>query len=180
MEKKIYILVGPSASGKTTLGRFLQENGVEELVSHTTRAKREGEKEGVTYYYIDKGKFDELEKVEKTVYDGNFYCLSVEEIESKLEDNDKVFVIMDRYGINEMLASEYEDALEIVYIEVGYIDMLLRLMARDGIFRAIKRFYHALINKEFSNEDIADRIIKNEEGNLDRTKRELLDFINNS
>jgi guanylate kinase len=180
MDKKIYILIGPSASGKTTLGRFLQDNGVEELVSHTTRDMRDGEEEGLTYYYTTRDKFDGLKKVEKTVYDGNFYCLSAKEIESKLEDNDRVFVIMDRYGTNEMLESEYNDLIEVVYIKVGYVDILMRLMSRDGIIKAFRRFYHALVNKEFNNGDIADRIIENNEGNLEKTKRELMDFINNS
>jgi len=50
--KKIYILVGASASGKTTVENKLIENGfVERVVSHTSRAIRETEKEGIDYYF---------------------------------------------------------------------------------------------------------------------------------
>lgn len=41
--KKIFILVGPSGSGKDTLGSFLIQEGIPELISHTTREMRKGE-----------------------------------------------------------------------------------------------------------------------------------------
>jgi len=68
----IYILIGPSGSGKTAIGN---NSGLVELKSHTTRNKREGENEGNPYYFITEEEFFELDKVEETEYNGNYYCL---------------------------------------------------------------------------------------------------------
>lgn len=59
----ILVLVGESASGKTTLAKMLEEKaGFERVITYTTRNMREGEQNGVDYNFIDKAKFDELVK----------------------------------------------------------------------------------------------------------------------
>lgn len=161
--KNIYVLLGASATGKTTLGRFLQDKGIEELVSHTTREMREGEEDGKTYYYINKKEFNDIEKVEWTFYDGNNYCLSVKEIEGKLEENDDVFVIMDREGIEMLKESRYEDIIKVIYIECNFLTVVKRLLERDGVIKGIRRLIHAIRTGEFNNEDIADKVIYNED-----------------
>lgn len=53
MKPTIIAIVGASGSGKTYLSKLLQaEFGVFLIVSYTTRAKREGEIEGIDHYYI--------------------------------------------------------------------------------------------------------------------------------
>ena len=52
MKKTIINLIGPSGAGKTTLGRELIKIGVPELVSHTSRDVRDGEIDGVSYYFV--------------------------------------------------------------------------------------------------------------------------------
>eukprot|EP00768_Dysnectes_brevis_P006252 gnl/Dysnectes_brevis/484_a537_7085.p1 GENE.gnl/Dysnectes_brevis/484_a537_7085~~gnl/Dysnectes_brevis/484_a537_7085.p1 ORF type:complete len:209 (+),score=36.61 gnl/Dysnectes_brevis/484_a537_7085:155-781(+) len=64
------VLNGPSGAGKSTiLGRVLPEfPGVFDFsVSHTTRAPRAAEREGVDYHFVDKTRFLELEKT------GNYF-----------------------------------------------------------------------------------------------------------
>ena len=52
--KKLFILVGASASGKTTVENQLIDAGyVDRVVSHTSREIRETETEGVDYYFTD-------------------------------------------------------------------------------------------------------------------------------
>lgn len=59
---KIIALLGKSASGKDTiyqeLKKVLKEKGVEEIVPYTSRAMREGEAEGVNYYFRDNEFFE--------------------------------------------------------------------------------------------------------------------------
>jgi guanylate kinase len=60
--KKIFIIVvGPSGSGKTTLiEKFLENHkDFEFLITSTTRKKREGEINGIDYYFFDENKFKE-------------------------------------------------------------------------------------------------------------------------
>ena len=58
----LIVVSGPSGAGKSTiLARVLAE--MEQLrfsVSHTTRAPREGETEGVQYHFATPGEFDRI------------------------------------------------------------------------------------------------------------------------
>ncbi|MEA4831460.1 MAG: guanylate kinase [Oscillospiraceae bacterium] len=76
---KILIISGCAGSGKGTVIRLLMEkhNNFQYSVSLTTRAPRDGEKEGVNYYFVTRERFTEAikngELVEYTEYCGNFY-----------------------------------------------------------------------------------------------------------
>ena len=52
----LYIISAPSGAGKTSLVKALLERlaGVAVSVSHTTRAARPGEQDGVDYHFTDK------------------------------------------------------------------------------------------------------------------------------
>ena len=57
---KCIIFSAPSGSGKTTLVKSLLKNSELNLcfsISATTRKKREGEKEGLDYFYMSKDMF---------------------------------------------------------------------------------------------------------------------------
>lgn len=95
------VLVGPSASGKTDLGKYLcKEYCLIKAITHTTRAPRKGEKDGVDYYFVTEEEFSSLLShdsfVETTFYNGHHYGSSKKEI-----DDDKVIVVdpvgMDAY-----------------------------------------------------------------------------------
>jgi len=76
----LFCLIGPTAGGKTTLGaRMLAENKASLVlsVSATSRAPREGEREGEAYYFlsredfqkkIDQGEFFEWEETHGNLY----------------------------------------------------------------------------------------------------------------
>ena len=55
----VLVLSGPSGSGKSTLARRLvaEHDGVVFSVSATTRERRQGEQEGVEYYFLSREKF---------------------------------------------------------------------------------------------------------------------------
>ncbi|NIO48933.1 MAG: guanylate kinase [Candidatus Aminicenantes bacterium] len=85
----LFVITGPSGCGKTTLVRQVMENveDVQFSVSHTTRKKRNSEKEGKDYYFVSKSEFEQMIKEEKfaewTVIHGNHYGTSKREIEKK-------------------------------------------------------------------------------------------------
>jgi len=79
----IYIVMGPSGSGKTLVGEYLKEKGMKELVSHATRAPRQGEVDGISYHFVDVLTFQETEKVEESAYAGNWYGVSKKEVAEK-------------------------------------------------------------------------------------------------
>lgn len=54
MKRTLVTLTGPSCTGKSTVARKLVELGFVELISTTTRTPRQGEVEGVHYYFRSK------------------------------------------------------------------------------------------------------------------------------
>lgn len=75
----VFVISGPSGSGKGTVVEILRKKypNVGVSVSATSRAPREGEIEGVNYYYKTREQFEELirngEVLEYTEYNGNYY-----------------------------------------------------------------------------------------------------------
>ena len=87
----LFIVTGPSGAGKgTVLGRLLPT--MEQLqysVSATTRAPREGEEDGVNYYFLNRNDFlnmvDRGEFLEYAEYVGNFYGTPAGPVDECLE-----------------------------------------------------------------------------------------------
>ncbi len=75
----VFVISGPSGSGKGTVLKVLREiyDGFAVSVSATTRSPREGERDGVEYFFKTREEFEELirnkEVLEYTEYNGNYY-----------------------------------------------------------------------------------------------------------
>ena len=75
----VFVISGPSGSGKGTVLKVLREMYTDFAVSisATTRAPREGEQNGVEYFFKTREEFEALikneEVLEYTVYNGNYY-----------------------------------------------------------------------------------------------------------
>ncbi len=85
-QPKTFVISAPSGTGKTTLNRRLVEEhpDVEISISHTTRARREKEIEGVHYYYVNEAKFQDIINqnrfLEWANVHGNLYGTTINEI----------------------------------------------------------------------------------------------------
>lgn len=67
---KIYCVMGKSSSGKDTIYKMLLEDrelSLQTIVPYTTRPMREGEKEGVEYYFCDEERLAKLEASGKVI-----------------------------------------------------------------------------------------------------------------
>lgn len=174
-QSKILLLCGVSGSGKSTLGIYLETLGIPQLVSHATRQKREGEIDGVTYYYVTEKEFDEISgKLERTEYAGNKYCLTKEEVERHTED--LVYCIVDANGIQQIQYNYGKENVVVIYIYVNYGTMRERLEARgDSEDEIKKRIDYAIKNNEMERDfDLADYYITND--NLETSKK-VLEYI---
>ena len=172
--KRIFILLGPSGAGKTTLGGYLKELGIPELVSHTTRPMREGEVDGISYYFVSKEEFDTLEKDEFSNYGGSFYCLSKKEIENKFKDYDTVFAITDINGVKQ-LKEKYPE-IKVIFITIPLEEMEKRMRDRKDTEENIqKRLRNAIENKEHDNIKYADYVIENFD--LEVSKQKIRDIV---
>lgn len=76
---ELIVVSGPSGAGKSTVISRVMENNSSVVfsVSATTRAPREGERDGVDYFFIDRGHFEVMiengELLEHAQYVGNYY-----------------------------------------------------------------------------------------------------------
>lgn len=111
------VLSGPSGSGKGTIVKKLVENNKAILsVSATTRAPREGEQEGIHYFYKTKVEFEKMVKnnelLEYAEFCGNYYGTPKDFIEQKTSE-----------GIDVILEIEVQGALQVkeIYPEAVFI-----------------------------------------------------------
>lgn len=76
---KLIVISGPSGAGKSTVIKLLMDANPNIVfsVSATTRPPREGEVDGVNYYFVDKPRFEEMiekgELLEYAKYVDNYY-----------------------------------------------------------------------------------------------------------
>ena len=121
MKGQILIISGPSGSGKSTLlGRLLkEENDLYFSISSTTRAPRQGETEGVNYYFINKDKFkkgiDAGEFLEWAFVHGNYYGTSLKPVLKALEEGKIAIFDIDVQGFN-IAKSKFAENITSVFI----------------------------------------------------------------
>lgn len=80
----IITLTGPTCAGKSELEECLVQLGLRRAISHTTRARRPGERNGVDYHFVTEAEFRRMEHtglmVETNEFGGFLYGKSVQEL----------------------------------------------------------------------------------------------------
>lgn len=128
-EKRIFVLVGPSGSGKTTIGNELSKYGIKKLITTTTRPPRDGERDGVDYYFIDKDTLSDDAFLERTSYSGQLYGLTKAEVNTALATHQAVHVAMDKNGAKAMLQT-YPEETFVIFIQASPQLLEKRMYAR--------------------------------------------------
>ena len=104
----LFVISAASGAGKTSLVKSVlqQVSGVEVSVSHTTRAAREGEVDGVDYHFIDKTAFQAMvdggEFFESATVFGNMYGTSRQHIQQQLKKGGDVILEIDWQGAQQI------------------------------------------------------------------------------
>jgi guanylate kinase len=130
----IFVVSGPSGCGKSTLiGRVLgRRPDLRFSVSHTTRARRRGERDGRDYRFVTDAAFERMAArggfAEWAVVHGRRYGTSKAEIESKGRGGDLVLDV-DVQGARSIRAL-YKDAVTVFVLPPRYAELRRRLLAR--------------------------------------------------
>ena len=132
---RLIIVSAPSGAGKTSLvGALLtQDKTLVVSVSHTTRAKRPKESDGVDYYFIDPRTFatmvDDGAFLEHAEVFGNRYGTSRHAVAEELARGHDVVLEIDWQGAR-MIRAEFLDTYDIFILPPSLTELAARLKAR--------------------------------------------------
>ena len=132
-------MASPSGGGKTTLIREamnkLEARGVAAhfSVSHTTRPPRSNESDGVHYHFVDRSAFEAMaargDFLEWAEYAGNLYGTSRDEVESRLDAGQDVFLDIEVQGANQV-KTKIPTVVKIFVYPPSYEVLKARLVGR--------------------------------------------------
>lgn len=100
----LFVLSGPSGVGKGTVRKalFEKDTALHYSISMTTRNMREGEQEGIDYFYRSKEEFEQMIKdnqlLEHAQYVGNYYGTPRQYVEETLLKGKDVFLEIEVQG----------------------------------------------------------------------------------
>lgn len=108
MKGSLFVISAPSGAGKTSLVKALVGNvdSIGVSVSHTTRAQRPGEVDGVNYHFTDRDTFQAMigrgEFLEQAEVFGNLYGTSKTWVEQTLHGGQDVILEIDWQGAQQV------------------------------------------------------------------------------
>lgn len=132
----LIVVSGPSGSGKGTLLRQLQRDGenICYSVSATTRPPREGEQDGVSYFFVSRQEFEDKikkgEMLEFTTYCGNYYGTPRDYVCSMLDRGCDVILEIDVVGALKLM-EHGEQAVYIFIMPPSMRELKSRLVGRN-------------------------------------------------
>ena len=201
IDKGMLITVsGPSGSGKgTVLGELIKKrDDVKISVSMTTRQKRNGEIDGVNYYFVTKEYFEkkinESSMLEYAQYAGNYYGTPKEPVDEMLKAGKAVILEIDVQGADK-IKEIYPNVIRIFIMppSVSVLERRLRgrntedeetinhrLVIAKGEMRMASEYDFIVINDELDSavKDV-ETIIDAERLKASRNKIILSEVINN-
>jgi len=165
----LYIISAPSGAGKTSLVKALLErlSGVVVSVSHTTRAPRPGEQDGVDYHFINKVEFERMVEsgdfLEHAQVFDNYYGTRRATVLERLEADEDVILEIDWQGARQV-SEAFPQAVKIFILPPSREALQQRLMSRgqdsdqvisrrmaDAIneMRPYEEYHYLIFNDEF-------------------------------
>lgn len=169
MTGKIYVITGPSGVGKGTLCKRLLEADTNLCISisATSRPRREGEEDGVNYFFKSREEFKELiqagdQLLEWAEYNNNYYGTPRVYVESKLYTGRSVLLEIETKGAL-MVKRQYADAC-LIFIAPPHMDELeSRLRGRGTETEADIANRLEISRQEMAMQDQFDYVLVNDD-----------------
>lgn len=176
----LFIVTAPSGAGKTSLVQALVEStdALCVSVSHTTRAPREAEVDGVNYNFVSQEQFFAMREAQEffesaEVY-GNFYGTSKTWVNEQLDAGTDVILEIDWQGARQV-REQHPEACSIFILPPSLQALTERLTGRgqDDADTIARRMQQAVA--EISHVEEADYIVVNDD--FDKALSELRGLV---
>ncbi len=162
-----FIVAAPSGTGKTTVCRLVidRDDRIRFSVSHTTRAPREGERDGIDYHFVTASDFrrgvEKGEFLEHAEYAGQLYGTSAKAVCAPLDEGYDLLVEIEVQGARQ-LRSRLPEARFVFLLPPTMAVLEERLRGRGtDTPEAIERRL-AVADQEFAAVHIFDYVVVNE------------------
>ena len=182
MTGRLIVLTGPSGVGKGTLLKALLARHPELYlsISATTRLPREGEVEGIHYYFYTRDRFDAMIQVgallEWAEFAGNYYGTPIIPVQTQIEQGRSIILEIELAGARQV-AKIFPHALRIFILPPDLTTLEARIRERgtdtaDAILRRLEQarveiaaqneFDYQIVNDDFQTAlDELDRLVLN-------------------
>jgi guanylate kinase len=175
-----FVVSAPSGTGKTTVCRALVERdpGIEFSVSHTTRARRTGEEDGLHYHFVSRAEFERLAAagafVEHAEYAGNLYGTSFASLDAPLGRGRDLLLEVDVQGALQ-LRERRRDARFIFLLPPSLAELERRLRGRGTDAPEVVERRLAEVRRELAAVHAFDYAVVNED--VERTIAALHEIV---
>ena len=179
---KLIIFTGPSGVGKgTILSDFFKkvDNNIVYSISNTTRQPRDGEINGMHYFFISKEEFEKMISegmfLEYACYSGNYYGTNKNFVAQKINEGKSVLLEIELQGALQVM-KKCPDAVTIFIKPPTFEELEKRLRGRHSEDEAsiLKRLKAA--KEELNNADKFHYVIENDV--VDKAVDELIAIYN--
>lgn len=179
---KLIIFTGPSGVGKgTMLSDFFKkvDNNIVYSVSCTTRAPRDGEINGMHYFFISKDEFESMindnQFLEYACYSGNYYGTNKKFVNEKVEQGKSVLLEIELQGALQVM-EKCPDAVTIFIKPPTFEDLEKRLRGRHTETEETIQKRLLAAKEELNSADKFHYVIENDI--VDKAVDELIEIYN--
>ena len=136
-EGQLFVITAPSGTGKNTIIEMVRKDlkGLGYSISHTTRAPRKGEIDGVHYYFVGKKKFEKMiqaqEFVEWAIVYNELYGTSISSVRSAQVSGKDVLLDLDIQGARQV-KKRFPDSTSIFIVPPSLKTLRERLEKRSS------------------------------------------------
>lgn len=180
---QLFIISGPSGAGEDSIIEGLAERmNINKAITTTTRKKRDGEVEGVDYYFITKEKFRENIDNGKMAeyaehYNGNYYGITKEEL-YRIQGNESVGIWkIDYKGVEQ--AKKMFPGIIAIFITAESLEVLeKRLRMRSNVTEQYINERMTYTKNWLDHTDIYDYTVINKQNQLGNAISDVENIIN--
>ena len=164
----LFIISAPSGTGKTTILKKIiaTVKSIAFSVSHTTRAPRSGEQEGIDYFFVDRSVFEALRReelfLEWAEVHGNLYGTSIKVVQELRKQGLDIILDIDVQGAMQLKEKLEDEGVFVFIVPPSLHELEKRLTARGTDAREVITMRVANARKELESLTHYDYVIVND------------------